>query len=88
MAIEEDSPLYQELVLRSKIMECCKSCRHYTIKYDDDYCTKHWAFIYGCPCNKKEKYLLRFGLSQNNLDWDVSFLPESKTKKTNRKFND
>ena len=74
MEIDKKSGLYQELVLRSKIIECCKACRHYSFKLDDDFCTLHDAWIYGCVCKKKAKYLARFGLSESDLDWEISFL--------------
>jgi hypothetical protein len=72
--MDKNSALYKELVLRDKIMECCKACRHFTIRLDDDYCMKHDAWVYGCTCQKKKKYLARFGLNEQDLDWDISFL--------------
>lgn len=72
--MNKDSPLYKELVLRSKIMECCRACRHYTIRLEDDYCMKKEAWIYGCECSKKTRYLARFNLSEKDLDWELSLL--------------
>ncbi len=89
MEIDKNSGLYRELVLRSKIIECCKACRHYSLKLDDDFCTLHDAWIYGCTCKKKAKYLARFQLSEEDLDWEISFLTgcedETKYDFTNRK---
>ncbi len=77
MSIEKDSALYRELILRSKILECCSTCRHYTLRYDDEYCLKHNKWIYGCVCKKKKRYLAHFGLSEEDLDWDISFLTKT-----------
>lgn len=83
MSIDKDSHLYQELILRSKIFECCSSCRHYSIRFEEDYCFKYDKWIYGCVCKKKKKYLARFGLSEGDLNWDVSFLSTTDEEKEN-----
>ncbi len=78
--MDKESDLFKELVLRSRVLECCNACRHYTIRLDDDYCTKHEAWIFGCVCKKKKRYLARFGLSEQDLDWDISFLNTTETE--------